>query len=231
MKIIPVIDIKNSIAVHAVKGEREKYKPLKSIFAKSSDPYEIALNMPFEEIYIADLNSILGKGNNYEIIRKIAKKKKVIADIGIRTFDDYKKALVLGVEPVVGSETLKSLEELKKIIKYGENFIFSIDIKDNSVLTEFLPKNYKKCFYFLKSLGIKKFIILNISSVGTLRGWSLDIEFLKHEKKSEEGGEITVYIGGGINIEDIKRFSTTVDGFLLGTLIHGGAISPKALLR
>ena len=30
-KIIPVIDILNSEVVHAVKGEREKYKPLKIV--------------------------------------------------------------------------------------------------------------------------------------------------------------------------------------------------------
>ena len=40
-KIIPVIDILNSKAVHAVKGEREKYKPLKTVLIKSTDPVEI----------------------------------------------------------------------------------------------------------------------------------------------------------------------------------------------
>jgi phosphoribosylformimino-5-aminoimidazole carboxamide ribotide isomerase len=42
MEIIPVMDILNGIVVHAVRGEREKYKPIKSILSASPDPVEIA---------------------------------------------------------------------------------------------------------------------------------------------------------------------------------------------
>ena len=40
-KIIPVIDILNSTAVHAKKGERTKYKPIQSTLFQSSNPVEI----------------------------------------------------------------------------------------------------------------------------------------------------------------------------------------------
>ena len=40
-RIIPVLDILNSIAVHAVKGERDKYRPLQSKILNTSDPLEI----------------------------------------------------------------------------------------------------------------------------------------------------------------------------------------------
>ncbi len=217
MRIIPVIDIRNSIAVHAVRGEREKYKPLKSVFADSSDPYEIAVNMPHDLIYIADLDSIQKKGNNYKVIKKIAEKKNVMVDIGIRKFEDFKKALKLGVIPIVASETLESLAELKKIVECGEDFVFSIDIKKSEVITNFLPKNHVECFNLLKNLGIKKFIILNLDNVGTLSGWNIDMSFLN--KSNAE-----VYIGGGIKKTDIEKFKNIVSGFLVGTAIHRGII-------
>jgi phosphoribosylformimino-5-aminoimidazole carboxamide ribotide isomerase len=34
IEIIPVMDVLNGIVVHAVRGEREKYKPIKSILSK-----------------------------------------------------------------------------------------------------------------------------------------------------------------------------------------------------
>ncbi len=40
-KIIPVIDVLNSEAVHAIKGERERYKPLKAVWINSCDPIKI----------------------------------------------------------------------------------------------------------------------------------------------------------------------------------------------
>ena len=40
-EIIPVIDILNSKVVHAVKGERSKYKRLRSYLFNSSNPKDI----------------------------------------------------------------------------------------------------------------------------------------------------------------------------------------------
>ena len=67
--VIPVLDILNSEAVHAVKGERNKYKPLKSKLFNSSDPLEIlkilSYNFQFTEIYIADLDAIIKKKTKF----------------------------------------------------------------------------------------------------------------------------------------------------------------------
>ena len=47
MKVIPVIDILNGIAVHGIRGERKKYQPIKSVLTKSAEPVEVAA--AFEE--------------------------------------------------------------------------------------------------------------------------------------------------------------------------------------
>ena len=70
-RIIPVLDILDSKAVHAIKGERAKYKPLNLKLMKSSNPVEIVefLNKEFnfKEFYIADLDAITKKNqiSNY----------------------------------------------------------------------------------------------------------------------------------------------------------------------
>jgi len=41
MRVIPVIDLKGGVAVHAVRGERERYRPVRSRIAAGSDPVEL----------------------------------------------------------------------------------------------------------------------------------------------------------------------------------------------
>jgi len=41
MRVIPVIDLKRGVAVHAVRGDRERYRPLRSRIAEGSDPVDL----------------------------------------------------------------------------------------------------------------------------------------------------------------------------------------------
>jgi len=110
-KVIPVIDILNSEAVHAIKGEREKYKPLKSVLIKSSNPIEIIKEIKcktlIHEVYIADLDAIIRRKPNYSMLTKILKvpEIKVMIDPGIilaKNILEYSKfsldSLILGLE-------------------------------------------------------------------------------------------------------------------------------------
>ena len=93
-RIIPVIDILNSQAVHAIKGEREKYKPLKSVIINGSNPTRLALNLKneylFNELYIADLDAILQSKPNITILSKILDISgvEIMIDPGIKTKED-----------------------------------------------------------------------------------------------------------------------------------------------
>ena len=93
-KVIPVIDILNSEAVHAVKGERANYKPLVSKLINSTNPYDIIqhLNSIYgvKNFYIADLDSILDNNPNLHILAKIMKipRINIIIDPGIKDSKD-----------------------------------------------------------------------------------------------------------------------------------------------
>ena len=98
-KIIPVIDILNSKTVHAKKGERTKYKPLKSYLFQSSNPVEIIRILKkkynFELFYIADLDSIIKKAPNFQILKEILKISNIefILDPGIVDLEDISNFL------------------------------------------------------------------------------------------------------------------------------------------
>ena len=59
IKKIPVIDLKENLAVSGKSGMRDTYKPLNTIFANSSSPVDIANGLKLngaDEMYIADLD-------------------------------------------------------------------------------------------------------------------------------------------------------------------------------
>ncbi|MDR2707803.1 MAG: HisA/HisF family protein, partial [Nitrososphaerota archaeon] len=63
MNVIPVIDVLNGIVVHAVRGNREEYKPLQSLLTFSVDPVEVATVFKlqgFSTLYLADIDAIQG---------------------------------------------------------------------------------------------------------------------------------------------------------------------------
>lgn len=217
MEIIPVIDIMNRIAVSGRSGKREEYAELKTVFAGSSDPVEIAKNMPFERLYVADLDGIMKGTPNLEMLEELSRTKRLMVDIGIKNLGDYNRISYLDADIIVGSETLQDFDTLESIGKECQSLIFSIDIKDGEVMSPFLPSDPIEAFRLL-TRKIKKFIVLNISSVGTL---STDFFILEKFKVQD----VEVYYGGGIKKEDIEKLKKIgISGALVGTALHRGLI-------
>ena len=65
MQCIFVFDILNGAAVHALRGERSRYKPVASFsqVTDSSDPLQILDVLRPARVYVADLDRIMGRGH------------------------------------------------------------------------------------------------------------------------------------------------------------------------
>ena len=90
MRIIPVLDLKGGVAVHAVRGRREDYTPVRSVLAGSADPVALArafsTALGCRECYVADLDAIAGRGDHEITIRTIAELGLVVwLDAGTTT--------------------------------------------------------------------------------------------------------------------------------------------------
>jgi HisA/HisF family protein len=68
MQVIPVLDLKSRAVVRAQMGERERYRPIQTPLAPTSDPVDVARGLlsvhRFQTLYIADLDAIEGRGDN-----------------------------------------------------------------------------------------------------------------------------------------------------------------------
>ena len=227
MELIPAIDVLNNIVVKAFSGERKKYRPIKSKLTNSSNLENIINSLlkeyKFKIIYIADLNAIMGNKNNLKIIKKVIKKFPQInfwVDCGIRTFLDFKKFNNMPFKTIIGSETLKSTMELKKIFKHKKKeIILSLDFKNDFFLG---PLNLIKN----KKLWPKKTIFMIIDSIGAKK-----IPKLIKLKKFGFDLKKDYYLAGGIsNNRDINFLKKNgFKGVILSTAIHERNIIYKDL--
>jgi phosphoribosylformimino-5-aminoimidazole carboxamide ribotide isomerase len=237
LKVVPVIDILNGMVVHAVKGEREKYSPLKSILCKSADPVDIARafrDAGFSELYIADLDAILGKRFNLEILKriKIETNLAMMVDAGINTIERAQTLLKAGASCIViGTETLEDLHFVEKALKcFGaEKVVVSIDVLGNEVLSKSESiKSYEPAMLAkaLKKMGVTKILILDIKRVGSEQGPKLTLV-----KEVIERTNLEVLTGGGIrnmaDLEELRKIG--VSKALIATAIHKGTITPEVL--
>lgn len=228
-RIIFVLDILNGNAVHAVRGERSNYMPLRgSRICGSSDPLEIARDVMPKEVYIADLDRLQQTGSNFDLIQKISRIIKTMVDIGAENMDDVKNGMELADTLIVGTETA-SLELIKNAAAVNPGKInVSIDIKDGRVISND-PDMSKEPFAFVKSLNdinIRDIIILNLKKVGTSEG--IDADFVKDIVRISKHN---ILVGGGIrDMDDIRALENIgVSGALVATALHNGSIPVDAV--
>ena len=220
--IIPVLDIKDGIAVSGKSGNRETYKPLQTVFHPSSHPLEIAralFDAGAKQLYIADLDAIEGKDSNRDLVGEINQFIPVMLDCGANDIDSVSEALRVADKVIVATETLKNMDDLHGIFcrVNRERIILSIDVMDNKVLSKYMELDFNILRENLEKLQPSQIILLDISNVGTEKGinWKLMDEFA--------GLELSIILGGGITGEDMSQFDKMgVDKVLVGTALHQG---------
>lgn len=233
-RIIPVIDILNSMAVHAIKGERYKYKPLKSKILNSSDPLQIIKilkhKFDFKEIYIADLDAIIKRKPNHELLLKILDipELNVMLDPGIIDETDiliYSRYNLSKL--ILGLETIKNFEVIKEGVReIGNNRLtISIDMYQGTILSNLNDlKNQSplKLVKILKKLDIKEIILLDLFRVGQKLG-GIPPLFMKFRDQFQ--GHIL--IGGGVKeFKDLKMMvNNKFSGVLIATALYDGSLN------
>jgi phosphoribosylformimino-5-aminoimidazole carboxamide ribotide isomerase len=240
MKVIPVLDIKKGVVVHAVKGKREQYQPVKSILTKSTNPLEVAQCLMEQtrctQIYIADLDAIQGKGHNREALGEIARHLEVDlwVDGGIQRVESAKNLIKAGAGVVIiGSETLTDLKVLPPLFDAisPEKIVFSLDIKGGKVISpakDLGGRTPKKGLEMLISCGINRFILLNLDVVGS--GQGPDISLIKWAKDNFPNQ--TFIAGGGVKTPDhLQSLSLAgANGVLIATSLHNGWITRQDIV-
>ncbi len=237
MKVIPVIDILNQVAVHAVKGKRSEYKPLESNLCKSSDPIEVAKafkTLGFSELYMADLDAIIDCRSDFLVLKRVADETglSLLVDAGITNLDRAQRLFESGVSKlIIGTETLDSKKFVAQAIeRFGSSrVVVSLDMKGNSVIVKAGFEGCIEPMCLLKEfqgMGISQVIVLDLTRVGS--GEGVDSAFFKKIKNELD---MDIYVGGGVRgIDDLIELKKLgVSGALIATALHTGKISMAEL--
>ena len=201
---VPVLDLKNGQAVSGKSGQRESYTSLNTIYAHSSNPIEIASGLKLNgalEIYVADLDLIDSKGHNINEIKMINTILPVILDAGVKNIDSFEFFLDYAYKIIVPTETIESIDEIYKIFeKYPKDrIVISVDVKNNELFSKNLNISIEDFKDILLELDPSEVILLDISSVGSEKGYNKEL------LDKFEGLKDKLIIAGGLNKDSLKE--------------------------
>ena len=224
IKKIPVIDLKQHQAVSGKSGMRDTYQPLNTVFAPSANPVEIAQGLKLngaDEMYIADLDLIESKGHNIDDIRMVNTIIPVMFDGGVKNLESFEFFLDYAYKIIIPTETLESIEEMEKIFeKYPKDrIVVSVDTKNNELLAKHLDLTLSGLKDILLRLDPNEIILLDITGVGTEKGYN--------KKLLEEFSELKdkLIIAGGLNKDSLVELeSLGIKKVLIGTSLHSGEV-------
>ena len=224
IKKIPVIDLKQHQAVSGKSGMRDTYQPLNTVFAHSANPVEIAQGLKLngaDEMYIADLDLIESQGHNVNDIRMVNTIIPVMFDGGVKNCESFEFFLDYAFKVIVPTETLESIEEMEKIFENypQERIVVSIDTKNSELLAKHLDVSLSELKEILIRLDPNEIILLDITGVGTEKGYN--------KKLLDEFGELKdkLIIAGGLNKDSLVELeSLGIKKVLIGTSLHSGEV-------
>jgi len=242
MELIPVVDLMRGIAVHARRGARGKYRPVKSVLLPGQDGDALALARAYQtrlgawRCYVADLDAIEGWAPQLKLIRALADPATgfgpgLLVDGGVTSPRAAEKLLKAGVTTlVVGLETLRGFNDLKEIVRLagGDQVVFSLDLLEGKPVRRSARRIATQEAVALElgaraaEAGCGAILVLDLAAVGTEAG-PRNLEIIDACKRLLG---VRVYAGGGVRSEaDLAPLEEVgCDAVLVGTALHTGGI-------
>jgi len=241
MQIIPVLDLQGGSVVRAVGGRRSEYRPIQSILTANAAPEEVLdafiERFAFHAAYVADLDGILGKGADFQLLGRLARRPiDLIVDAGVKSPNDAQRLIDLGVSKVgAASESIPSIDVLADLVDRcsADRIVFSMDLNDGKPIIgaqEWTSKTPDAIVDDAVSCGTKQFILLDLADVGESTGLrTLPLLVRLRERYPS----CWFAVGGGVhNFEDVSRAKRAgADAILIASALHDGRISPDDLAQ
>ncbi|MBE6844632.1 MAG: 1-(5-phosphoribosyl)-5-[(5-phosphoribosylamino)methylideneamino]imidazole-4-carboxamide isomerase [Ruminococcus sp.] len=230
MIILPAIDIKDGNCVRLFKGDFSTVEKVAADYMETAKGFEDA---GATWIHMVDLDGAKeGRPVNTKIYKDVAEKTSLKVEVGggIRNIETIEEYLSMGISRVIiGSAALKNPQLVKDAVeKFGsEKIAVGIDSKDGMVATEGWLEasdvNYIDLAKEMIKIGVKYFIVTDISKDGTLSG--VNTQQLAELSKATNGECCIIASGGVHTIEDIKACKELgLYGTICGKSIYKGTL-------
>jgi len=237
VRVVGVIDLKDGTAVHAVRGERERYRPVHSVLA-GDDGDAVALARAFrsqlglDELYVADLDAITGgDGEHAAVVGALAREARVMVDAGVSEPARARALLDLGAHRViVGTETLSGADALDRLLADlpAGAVVPSVDLRDGRVLSSDAQLAGLPALDAMRRLpAVREAIVLDLARVGS--GAGPDVALIADIHAAFP--DLELLAGGGVrDVEDLRALDAAgAAGALVATALHSGVIGAAEL--
>ena len=226
MKILPDVDLLAGVVVHAKRGERDHSRPVVTALCSDPSPTAVIDAMlqlhPFNTLYIADLDALMGRGNQCRLVRQLTQRYPLVTfwvDQGVP--QSQSECAAKNCRSVFGSESMNesyrsSLVEQQKRVILSLDFSAGELVGPQALLTEV-------------ELWPETVILMNLSRVGAQQGPDLEqlARFINHSPDRK-----FVAAGGVRGGEDLAQLESVGAGaVLIATALHEGRITPQQLAR
>lgn len=225
MHIIPVLDLKQELVVHAKLGNRDSYRPIESVLCRSADIIQVIDSFlklyPFSIFYIADLDAITHQGNNGSLIDSVLKHfpdTMFWIDSGYPLYD-HRFRQYGNYLPVLGSESFQD-RQVAEIKKLNHRFILSLDYSATGEMGA-------KSLFSEENLWPERIIVMSLPRVGSNLG--PDNGLLTAYRKKHPDRQI-IAAGGVRSSEDLKALDRIgINHALIASALHNGMLSAEEI--
>jgi phosphoribosylformimino-5-aminoimidazole carboxamide ribotide isomerase len=233
MKIVPVLDLKDGVVVHARRGRRDEYAPLESPLVRGSDPVDVARALTTlcrtRNLYVADLDAIAGRPVDEGTLAALAQLADPWVDAGaITTGAAAALARAGAARNVIGTESIgPDWPGWRASTIPQPAVVLSVDLRDGRLISldpELSGRKPAAAAPLAHALAVSELLVIDLARVGSRSGPPLDA--VAELARALPGVEI--YAGGGVrNDADLRALeSAGATGALVATALHEGRITP-----
>ncbi len=229
MQIVPVIDLKGGVVVHARRGRRDEYAPLHSPLVAGCEPVAVARALGkacrTTRLYVADLDALAGEPVDEATLMALASVAEAWVDAGATTPGSAAALARAGAaRNVVGTESL----EAGAAVDPGGSppFVLSVDLRNGRLISpdpELAGREPTAAAPLAQRLGVNELLVIDLARVGSGSGPPLDAL----AQLASALPTTAIYAGGGVRDDaDLRALeSAGATGALVATALHEGRLT------
>lgn len=238
MQIVPVLDLKGGIVVHARRGQRDDYAPLRSPLVEGCEPVAVARALcgvcRTKTLYVADLDALAGRPVDEAILTGLGSVAELWVDAGATTPERAGSLQRAGVaRNVIGTESIGSDPPIEGHATAtlgaltGPPLVLSVDLRDGRLISpdpQLAGREPTAAASLARALNVRELLVIDLARVGSGEGPALAAVA---ELASALPG-VAIYAGGGVRDDaDLRALeSAGAAGALVATALHEGRITP-----
>ena len=235
MRIYPAIDLIDGRCVRLVQGDYNQ------VSVYNENPEEVAKQFEAdgaEFLHIVDLDGARkGTAHNDPALKKIINSVKIPIQIGggIRTFDDIKSKLDMGITRVILGTVAVTDFNLTEgaVAKFGKGVAVGVDASNGKVAisgwTSISDIDSISLIKKLGEIGVDTVIYTDVAKDGMMSGTNVP---MYHEVAALDNSPSIIAAGGVTTIDDVRALTETgISGAIIGKALYLDSIDLKEAIE